>query len=104
MPQEPGEVVEMVLQVRAVGLEVAGASNGDHVNETHQAGEENDENEHGDQVNDQQPTDAPEGSDEASNGDDEDDDTEEDEWPLEDLNAGIVLLGGEPDSGADDGD
>ena len=79
-------------------------SNGDHVNKTHQASQKHNEDQHGDEVNNQQPADAPEGSDEAGDGNNKDNDAEKDDRPLEDLDAGIVLLGGQPYSGADDGD
>lgn len=83
---------------------MARPSNSNHVNKAHQASKKDNENEHSYKVNQEQPSDAAKGSDEAGDGNEKDDHTENDERPLEDLDAGVLLFGGEPDSGADDGD
>lgn len=102
--QPAGVVFDAVLQVAPAGGEVAGAAVGDQVDEDDEGGEEDDEDEHGDEVGQEEPRDSEEGAGEARNGGEEEQDAEDDDRPLEQLDAGVVGEGGEPDAGADDGD
>lgn len=74
---------------------------GDHVDEHDQAGEKHYEDEHGYEVEYQQLRNPPEPSDEPGQRHHEDQNPEDDDWPLEDLDAGVVGLRRQPDSGAD---
>lgn len=103
-PQKPRKIIQMILQITPVRLKVTGTPNGNAINKTNQATQQHYQNKHGDEINNNEPSDPPKGSNDADHGHDKDDDTEEDDGPLEDLNAGVFLLGGKPDSGADDGD
>lgn len=102
--QPPGVVFQAVLQVAPAGGEVAGAAVGDHVDEDDEDGEEADEDEHGDEVGEEEPRDAEEGAGEARDGGEQEEDAEDDDRPLEELDAGVVGEGGEPGADADDGD
>lgn len=91
-PKPTGEVVETILQVSAAWLEVTGASQGDHVHKNHQTRKQDDENQHGDEVSHEQPWDSPKSSDKPSESHDQDQDAEDDDGPLQDLDAGVVGL------------
>lgn len=82
---------------------MAGASEGDHVHEPHEGTEQQYEDEHCDQVEEEEPGDPAEGSYEARHAHQEHHHAKNDEWPLQNLEAGVVRLGRQPDSGADDG-
>jgi hypothetical protein len=97
-------VVEVVLEEGPAWWRVARGAAGDDEDEDGEAGERGNEEEHGDEVGEEEPWQAPECADEAGEADGEDGDAEGDEGPLEDLDAGVVGQRGQPDAGSDDRD
>ena len=81
---------------------MAGAIDGDRVDEDDEARQQEYDDEHGHEVEEQKPRHAPKGTDEARKSHEEDDDADDDDWPLEELHAGVIGLHGEPDADADD--
>lgn len=76
-------------------------SAGHHVDEHNQASEKYNEDEHGYEVEDQQLRNPPKPSDKTGQRHHQDQNSEDDDRPLQDLDAGVVGLRRQPDPGAD---
>lgn len=98
------EVIEMVLQVSTIGLDVAVASKGNHVDEHHQAHEQYDEHQHGHQVEYEQPRDPAEASDEARQSHHQYENPKYYDRPLQGVHARVGRLVHQPYPCTDDGD
>lgn len=100
-----GVVVEIVVEVGAVGLGAAGAAFGGGVGEDDKADEGADDEEHEEEVEPHEECVAVAGAAEAGEGDDEEGDADPDEGPLEELDAvGGVGAAAQPHAAADDGE
>lgn len=89
-----GVTLKAVLTVGAGGGVIGAVGAGDDEGEDEQGEEEEDEASHAEKVGGEEARAVPDGADEATEGDEEEKDADDDDGPSEEVDAGVVFLGG----------